>query len=107
MMELVMKVNDVVSWVRSAHERDLSMKTICVREPWTPEAEARVVAVDEQSRLPTDALADGYKYFLEASLAREVLEVLHDRPSPSSAEDACKLLIHYAENDAYPEWVYR
>lgn len=100
-------LSDVVSWVQQADARELSMKTICLREPWTARAEARVVALDEASRLPPDAIQGGYKYFLEASLAREVLDVLRNRPTPSSAEDAGKLLIHYAEHDAYPEWVYR
>ena len=48
---------------------------------------------------------DGHKYFLEASVARDVMDVLRSRPTPSSTDDACNLLIHYAENDAYPDWV--
>jgi hypothetical protein len=101
------KLLDVVKWVQASDEGDLSMKTICVREPWTVDSETTVVKLDEESRLPTDALATGLKYFLEATVAREVLDVLRDRPTKSSTEDACHLLIHYAENDAYPEWVYR
>lgn len=99
-------LSDLVSWIQRADARELSMQTICVREPWTADAEARVVGLDEESRLPPDALHGGFKYFLEASLAREVLDVLRNRSTPSSAEDACKLLIHYAAYDAYPEWVW-
>jgi|GEM_PF-1375518 len=100
-------LRDVVMRLQGADENELSMKTICVDEPWTAQAEARVVQLDEESRLPADTQAGGHKYFLEASVAREVLDVLRSRPTKSSTEDACKLLIHYAENDAYPDWVYR
>jgi hypothetical protein len=98
---------DTVTWLRGSDEGELSMKTICLREPWSAEAEARVVDLDEESRLPSGALTGGYKYFLEASIAREVLDVLSNRPSKSSQEDACRLLIHYARWDAYPDWVYQ
>jgi hypothetical protein len=100
-------LRDVVLWLQQAGGDELSMKTICLRKPWTDQAEARVVQLDEDSRLPPDAESDGHKYFLEASVAREVLDVLRSRPTPSSTEDACKLLLDYAENDAYPDWVYR
>ena len=99
-------LRDVVLWLQAAHGDELSMKTICLRKPWTAQAEARIVQLDEESRLPPDAQADGHKYFLEASVAREVLDVLRSRPTPSSTEDACKLLVYYAENDAYPDWAY-
>lgn len=97
---------DVVVWVQESDESELSMRTICVREPWTAHAEARVIALDEESRMPHDALVGGYKYFLEASVAREVLDVVRDRPNKLTAEDACELLVYYAEKDAYPDWVY-
>jgi hypothetical protein len=100
-------LREVVTWLQEADERQLSMRTLCLSEPWDAEAEARVVELDEDSRLPSDALAGGLKYFLEASVAREVLDMLRSRRTASSVEEACKLLIHYAENDAYPEWVYK
>jgi hypothetical protein len=99
-------LRDVVKWLEGAEESDVSMKTICLRAPWTADAEARVVELDEESRLPPDALSDGLGYFLETSVAREVLDVLRNRPTKSTTEDACSLLLYYAENDAYPEWVY-
>lgn len=96
-------LREIVSWVQSASEDELSMKTICVRAPWSADAKAQVFAVDNDGQLPPDALTEEMSYFLEAPLAKEVLEV---RDRPMSTEDACRLLIHYAENDAYPEWVY-
>lgn len=103
----VKSLRDAIVWVQGADEHELSVKTIFVRGPWAAEAEALVVQLDEESRPPADAEAAGHKYFLEASVAREVLDVLRSRPTKSSTDDACKLLIHYAENDAYPGWVYR
>jgi hypothetical protein len=96
---------DVVAWIQEFDESALSMKTICVRKPWTAHAESCVVDLDEESRIPQDASTGGYEYFLEASVAREVLDVLRDRLSKFTTEDACRLLIYYAEKDAYPEWI--
>jgi hypothetical protein len=67
------------------------------------DSEARVVELDEESRLPPDALSDGFEYFLETFVALEVLEGLRNRRILST-EDACNLILYYAENDAYPEW---
>ena len=100
-------LREVVQWLNGASRSDVSEKTICVREPWTSDSDARLVDLDEESQLPPDAETDGYKYFLEAFVAREVMDVLQQRPTESSTEDACRLLIYYAENDAYPDWVYR
>ena len=98
---------DIAAWILQADEVDLSMKTICARQPLTADSEATVVALDEESQLPATALAGGLKYFLEAYIAREVLAVLRKRSTNPTPEEACKLLIHYAENDAYPAWVYQ
>jgi len=98
-------LRDVSEWVQRAEEGELSMKTIFARKPWTIDAEAKVVPLDDESRAPSEAVA-GMEYFLEASVAREVLEGLAARPSGTSSAAGCKLLIYYAENDAYPEWVY-
>jgi len=96
-------LRDVVKWLEGAEDSEISMKTICVRAPWTADAEARVVELDEESRIPPDALSDGLRYFLETAVAREVLDGLRNRRT-TTTEDACNLLLYYAENDAYPEW---
>ena len=49
----------------------------------------------------TDA---GFKYFLGVSTAREVLEVFQGREP--SLEEKIDCLLYYAENDAFPGWVY-
>src|SRR5579864_9818353 len=94
-------LKDVVEWLEGAEKSEVAMKTICLRAPWTADAEARVVELDEESRLPQDALSDGLRYFLETSVAREVLDGMRNR---LTTEDACRLLLYYAENDANPEW---
>lgn len=77
---------------------------ICVRRPWAPDAACMVVAPDPRLAVPK-ALADaGYAHFLEVAVAREVLEALGDRPVSSA--DRVRLLLHYAEHDAYPEWAF-
>jgi hypothetical protein len=96
-------LRDVVQWLERAEESELSMKTICLRPPWIADSEARVVEVGEDGRIPPDTLSDGLKYFLETDVALEVLDGLRIRRAIST-EDACHLLLYYAENDAYPEW---
>ena len=98
-------LRDVVKWLKGAEESEVSTKTIFLRSPWTADAEARVVEQDEKGGLPQDVLSEGLKYFLEISVAIEVLEVLRDRRK-STTEDACRLLLYYAEYDAYPEWLW-
>jgi len=95
-------LRDVVKWLEAAEESEVSMKTICVRAPWTADSEARVVEVDD-NRLPADALSGSLEYFLETEVALEVLDGLRNRRMITT-EDACNLLLYYAENDAYPEW---
>ncbi|WP_457332336.1 hypothetical protein [Rhizobacter sp. P5_C2] len=75
---------------------------IVARRPWTPDAEAKLIALTDDYRVPQDVLADRYEYFLEVNVARE--EVLMDRLrlSPEQRVAAC---IYYAEYDAYPEWM--
>ena len=57
-------LRDMVKWLEVAEESEVSMKTICLRAPWTADAEARVIELDEESRIPPDALSDGLRYFL-------------------------------------------
>jgi hypothetical protein len=43
-------------------------------------------------------------YFLEASTAREALAVFDGRAT--TLEERIRLLLYFAENDAFPGWVY-
>ncbi len=100
-------LRDVAKWLEGLNEREAWTKTICLRAPWTADSEACVVEVDEEGRIAPDALSEGFQYFLEASVALEVMEVPRHRPTRPTTEEACRLLIYYAENDAYPEWAYK
>lgn len=54
--------------------------------------------------MPADVDAAGYAYFLEVHVAKEVNRVSAEK-SPT-LDEMVRLLVHYAENDAYPDWVY-
>jgi hypothetical protein len=77
---------------------------IFAAKPWSATSPAAAVQLDDQFRPPKDVLEQGLAYFLEVHVANEVLEVFGDRP-PNATEKR-NLLIFYAENDAFPEWVY-
>ena len=59
---------------------------------------------DESLKVPEDVKISGFDYFLEVSVALEVLESLEGKPS--SLDDKLRLLIYYAENDSYPDYIY-
>ena len=77
---------------------------ICVMKPWSPEASARLTLPNENEAVPDELKLCGFSYFLEVHVAKEVLEVFGAKPP--SVDEKVRLLIEYAENDAYPAWVY-
>ncbi|MFO0760080.1 MAG: hypothetical protein U0359_26590 [Byssovorax sp.] len=77
---------------------------LCVRPPWARESEAIVIEPGEDG-IPQRVKDEGFVYFLETSVACEVLGVFGDREP--TQEEKLRLLIYYAENDAYPDWVYQ
>jgi hypothetical protein len=77
---------------------------VCAKAPWSGTAEATVVPFEEDGRVPRSVLDAGYKYFLGVATARETLEVFGDRPT--SLKERIDCLVYYAENDAFPAWVY-
>lgn len=78
---------------------------IFAAKPWSSNSVAIAVELSDESKPPEDVVQQGLAYFLEVHVAKEVLRVFGDR-RPSQAEKQ-NLLLYYAENDAYPEWVYR
>ena len=78
---------------------------LCVRPPWMPSSDCVITAPDENLGAPKDVKEAGLAYFLEVHVAREILGVFGDKPP--THEEKVRLLIHYAENDAYPEWVFQ
>jgi hypothetical protein len=94
-----MRLSDVVARLDSLERGDVMF----VRRPWRHGSDCVVSSLDTALRVPADLKASGYEYFLEIPLARYVLGVLGNKPA--SEEEKRRLLLHYAENDAYPEWL--
>lgn len=78
---------------------------LCVRRPWTPCSECVITAPDDSLGVPSHIKDAGFAYFMEVHVAHEVLGAFGDKPP--SHQEKVQLLIHYAETDAYPEWVYQ
>ena len=49
--------------------------TICARRPWRADSDACLVRVPAMSKIPKQVIDDGYEYFLEDSVLREILEM--------------------------------
>jgi regulator of sirC expression with transglutaminase-like and TPR domain len=80
--------------------------SLCIfaAKPWSANSSAAAVQLDDGFRPPKEVIDQGLVYFLEVHVANETLEVFGDH-APTEAEKR-DLLIFYAENDAFPEWVY-
>ncbi len=93
-----MKLAQIVAMLESSDE------SLCIvaKRPWSSDSEAKLVSFTEEFRISEEVLANGYKYFLEVSVA--VDDVLTG-PVALSAEQRVAAVIYYAENDAYPEWL--
>lgn len=74
------------------------------RQPWAAESEAVIELLTEDLETPSWIVEAGLSYFLEVHVAREVLEVFG--ANPPTPEERLRLLLYYAKNDAFPEWVY-
>lgn len=91
-----MKLIDVISQLDALPDDTY----ICVRRPWSREAESLLVPYPEDLRIPAEVLTQGFEYFLEVSTACEVLEGFKRKPTLEQATD---IVIYYAEYDAFPE----
>lgn len=95
-----MKLQEALDRVMQLSDDDV----IFARRPWTLDADAEIGPLDADYRVPASITARGLAYFLEASTAREVLEVFGDREP--TADECRRLIMFYAEHDAYPDWVF-
>lgn len=77
---------------------------ICAKRPWSGVAEAQAVEPNEDLSIPVEITNAGFAYLFEVQVAKQVMEIFGDR-APTLAEQV-RLLVYYAENDAYPDWVY-
>ena len=93
-----MQLEEAIFSASSASERSV----LCAREPFSPDAEARIVEFTAEWAVPEDVKQEGFSYFLGRE---EVVALLAERVAkslPKSRQVA--LLIYYATNDAYPSW---
>jgi hypothetical protein len=77
---------------------------IFVHRPWTLESLATVGPLTDDSRVPQVMVNEGFHYFLEISLAKELLSDFADRLT--NLRKRRDLIFHYSEYDAYPDWVF-
>jgi hypothetical protein len=77
---------------------------IVARRPWGRDADAMLVRLTEEYRVPSHVTAAGYEYFLEVSLIRE--EVLGSWGSRMTGNQRFDVVLHYAEHDAWPDWFH-
>lgn len=78
--------------------------TICARRPWTANSEAVVTKLTDELKVPPEVTARGFDYLLEVDETLSVFGVFSG-PAPT-LEEKIRLLIHYGEHDAFPDWVY-
>jgi len=78
--------------------------TICARRPWSSDAECVLVTLDRGVTVPKATAAAGFEYFLDVHVILEVLSVFGERTP--TADEQVRLILFYAENDAYPDWVH-
>ena len=74
--------------------------TIYAAEPWVPEAEALVALEPNSGLLPDAAAQRGLRYFIQVSIARDLIEdwLLALRTAPALHEK-CLRLIAYAVHE--------
>ena len=83
--------------------RRLECEAIFARRPWTADSECMLVDMEDGDRVK-DVARSGFAYFMDVGTVLEVLEAFGKRRP--KLEEKLRLLSHYAENDAYPEWVF-
>ncbi|WP_315728978.1 MULTISPECIES: hypothetical protein [unclassified Bradyrhizobium] len=95
-----MRLSDAISSLSNLDDNAV----IFARKPWTRQSDAYVAPLDHDFRVPETIKKLGLDYFLEVNIAKEVLEVFGERMP--TADQVCDLILFYAENDAFPEWVF-
>ena len=95
-----MTLADALSQIYQLTER----KIVFAKKPWTLDSDAEIGILDEELRVPSSVLQRGFSYFLDVATAHEVLEVFGRKPP--TREEIVRLLFHYAQHDAFPDWVY-
>jgi hypothetical protein len=93
-----MKLGQLLDQIETLSDYDI----VYAKRPWGPNSDAILLRLDEDL---TKSMSDqGFEYFLEVSIAQELLESFGSKLR--SAADRHNLIIHYAENDAHPDWIF-
>jgi len=74
--------------------------TIYADEPWTETSEALLVTNASANDRIDYCRPDGKSYFIEISVAKEVIEDFANSQPEASIEEVCSRLIYYAIYDA-------
>ena len=76
---------------------------IFAKKPWVNGADSIISTLDDELKVPVKLKNQGFHYFLEYSLIDELNLIRAER----TIDDAkfIQVVIFYAENDAYPEWI--
>jgi hypothetical protein len=91
-----MKLMEVV---RRVHELDAD-QTIYAKKPWTPDSEAKLALEGAGQLMPVALAVEGYAYFLEVDIARDVIPSLSHVESPYTLEQWRMRLIGYLVTSA-------
>ena len=91
-----MKLLDVVSRV---HQLDAEL-TIYAKPPWCSGSEVSLAPEPDDALVPEPLSSQGFAYFLEIHIAREVVPNPSGLESSATLEAWCARLVRYAENDA-------
>jgi hypothetical protein len=100
-----MTIPELVTWVKRVRRDALSTEydqIICAERPWSLSSVLQLYELDDLNSLPKDA----FPYFLEPETTLDLIEALEKYRPNHSMEDACRLIVYYAENDAHPEWLW-
>lgn len=74
---------------------------VYAKRPWSLEAEAKVVGFAHGDTVGRHLQDAPFEYFLEAPLIADIRLQVADRVG--DPEEALRILLYYAENDAFPE----
>ncbi len=74
---------------------------VFARRPWSLDSEASVVGFSPEDTVTRILQDSALEYFLEAPLIRDIRAQVED--GGGGTEDALRILLYYAENDAFPQ----
>jgi hypothetical protein len=92
----VKKLLQLVEQIGALDEDDV----IFARPEFSADSDAATYPLTADDRVPEEPKKLGLHYFLEVSIAREVLEGLTSGKSSMTLREQCERLIQYAINDA-------